>query len=54
VQLKKEQGLPVCHDALIGSLDGPPIRRHMIEALPRAILPPEIVRATFIGLPAIA
>jgi len=45
--IEERAGLPVCHDALIGSLDGPPIRRHMIEALPRAILPPEIVRATF-------
>ena len=52
MQLKKVQSLSVCHNALIGGLKRPAIGWHMIKTLPHAILPLEIVRASFIGFPA--
>src|SRR4029077_1840340 len=48
----KEQSLAVCHDALIRGLEGPAIGRHVIEALPHAILPSKIIRASFFCFPA--
>src|SRR5467141_2392472 len=52
MQLKKEKSLPVRYDTLIRGLEGPAIGRHMIKVLPKAILPPEIVRAALVSLPA--